>query len=467
MSILAGFMVPHPPLIIPEIGKGEEGKIQETVDAYDRVGREIAELAPETIVVISPHNMMYSDYIHIRPDRRLSGSLKQFGVNRTVAEADNDLDFVDALCRNVEGDGEEACWGVLGGKEKELDHGTLVPLHFVNRHYSGYKLVSVGLSGLPLPVHYRLGQAIKETAEHLERKTVIIASGDLSHYLKEDGPYGYRSEGPEYDHRIMEVMGEADFGQLLGFSDGFCDRAGECGHRAFAIMAGALDRTAVAVRRLSYQGTFGVGYGICTYHVTGEDPARDFLEQYRKAAEKQRAEMIRNEDAYVALARKSLEHYVTVGSRLELPADLPAEMLAKRAGAFVSIHKNGDLRGCIGTIAPVQENIACEIIDNAISAAARDPRFTPVTADELSQLQYSVDILGEPEPIDSIGQLDVKEYGVIVTKGNRRGLLLPDLEGIDTPQQQVDIARQKAGIDVNETGVHLERFRVIRHGEKS
>ena len=145
-----------------------------------------------------------------------------------------------------------------------------------------------------------------------------------------------------------------------------------------------------------------------------------------------------------------------------MPADLPQELLTRRAGAFVSIHKNGQLRGCIGTISAVEECLAKEIIQNAISASSRDPRFSPITADELKYLEISVDVLSEAEPIGSPDQLDVKRYGVIVSHGRKRGLLLPDLDGVDTVEEQIRIARQKAGIREHET-YSLERFEVVRH----
>ena len=132
------------------------------------------------------------------------------------------------------------------------------------------------------------------------------------------------------------------------------------------------------------------------------------------------------------------------------------------AGTFVSLHRHGHLRGCIGTIAPMQPNVAQEIIGNAISAASRDPRFLPVTPDELADLEISVDVLDEPETIASIDDLDVKEYGVIVERGLRRGLLLPNLEGVDTPQEQVAIALSKAGIQPRERYA-MQRFRVTRY----
>ena len=145
---------------------------------------------------------------------------------------------------------------------------------------------------------------------------------------------------------------------------------------------------------------------------------------------------------------------------------LPEEMLKNRAGAFVSLHIDGDLRGCIGTISPVADSIAEEIIANAISASTRDPRFSPVRVDELPFLEYSVDILKEPERIDSPDELDVKKYGVIVTKGMKRGLLLPNLESVDTVSEQIAIAKQKAGISINDDNVELERFEVTRHCPK-
>ena len=138
-------------------------------------------------------------------------------------------------------------------------------------------------------------------------------------------------------------------------------------------------------------------------------------------------------------------------------------MLTRRAGVFVSLRKEGRLRGCIGTIGPVRGNIAEEIRENAVSAATRDPRFSPVRQEELAALEISVDVLGEPEKIRSRDQLDVKRYGVIVSKGLRRGLLLPNLEGVDTVDEQLSIALQKAGLSPRERDFEMERFEVVRH----
>ncbi len=171
--------------------------------------------------------------------------------------------------------------------------------------------------------------------------------------------------------------------------------------------------------------------------------------------------MTPKKDPCVALARQTIDLYVREGRVLRIPEDTPEELLSARAGAFVTLYKNGQLRGCIGTISPVRKTLADEIIHNAISSSTEDPRFSPVTADELSDLVISVDVLGDAEPIESIEELDPLRYGVIVTQRFRRGLLLPNLEGIDTPEEQVAIALRKAGIYGGE--YKLERFEVVRH----
>lgn len=167
-------------------------------------------------------------------------------------------------------------------------------------------------------------------------------------------------------------------------------------------------------------------------------------------------------DPLVALAKEAVEEYVRFGLMTSVPVPCPPE-LATRAGAFICLKVHGQLRGCIGTIEPTKPNLAAEIIENAINSATGDPRFFPVTSDELDDLEYMVDVLGHAEQINGFDQLDPKKYGVIVESGLKRGLLLPDLEGVDTVEEQVDIAMKKAGIFRGEP-VTLYRFEVKRHG---
>jgi len=460
MSVLAAFMVPHPPMIVPDVGRGSETQIEETTRAYQKTAEEIAALRPETIVITSPHSVMYSDYFHISPGKGAKGSFAGFGAPQTAFEARYDEELVKEICRIA--DAREFPAGTLGERDKNLDHGTMVPLWFIEQKYRDFNLVRIGLSGLPLTDHYRLGQMIRQAAEDLGRRTVLVASGDLSHKLQDYGPYGFAEEGPQYDQRIMDVCGRAAFGELFDFSESFCDRAAECGHRSFVIMAGAFDGLDVEATVLSHQDVTGVGYGICTFYPGKGNDDRHFLDQYLAKKEQESADKNNSSDAYVKLARASLESYILRREKMKIPEGLPEEMTRTRAGAFVSIHKDGALRGCIGTIGPTTGCVAQEIIDNAISASTRDPRFPAISPDELKYLEINVDVLGEPEDIESKEQLDPKRYGVIVSSVGKRGLLLPDLEGIDTVEQQIEIAKQKAGIHRFES-VKLQRFEVIRH----
>ena len=460
MALVGAFIVPHPPLIIPEVGRGEEKKVHKTIQSYHEVAKRIAELKPDTIIITSPHTIMYSDYFHISPGKKAKGNFGNFRAKEVSLQVNYDEDFVRALEACAERDGVEA--GTLGEKNPELDHGTMVPLYYINQYYKDYQLVRIGLSGLSLPLHYRLGKCIEKTADKLNRRIVFVASGDLSHKLKEEGPYGFAQEGVDFDQRIVEAMKEGNFLKFLEFNPDDCELAAECGLRSFVIMAGALSGKSVEPDFLSYEGTFGVGYGVCEYKIIGEDKNRNFDEIFTQKQKELARELQRQEDPYVHLARHSLETFISTGQYAKLPEGLPEDMLNRRAGVFVSLKKHGSLRGCIGTISPVTESIAQEILRNAVSAAAEDPRFAPVTVDELDELVYSVDVLSTAEPIEAIEELDVKRYGVIVSADRKRGLLLPNLENVDTVEQQVEIARKKAGIYNNER-VTLERFEVVRH----
>ena len=453
-------MVPHPPLIIPQVGRGSESQVETTIRSYRKVAEDIAELAPDTIIISSPHCVMYSDYFHISPGTGAKGSFSGFRAPSVKFREEYDTELVREICRLA--DEKHFPAGTIGERDRELDHGTMVPLYFIRQKLQDFRIIRLGLSGLALTRHYELGQLIKEAVEHTGRRVVYVASGDLSHKLQSYGPYGFSPEGPQYDDRIMEVMGSGDFGQLLEFDETFCEKAAECGHRSFVIMAGALDGQSVKVKKLSHEDVTGVGYGICEFFPGPEDADRFFLKTYldqkKTECEKQRS----HEDPYVALARKSLEQYILTREEITIPDSLPEEMTRERAGIFVSIHEHGRLRGCIGTIQPATECIAREIISNAISASTRDPRFDPIEPDELPWLEIHVDVLGKPEKIRSMEELDVRRYGVIVTKGFKRGLLLPDLDGVDTVEQQVSIAKRKAGISPKEDA-EMERFEVIRH----
>ena len=263
MPILAGYMVPHPPIVVPEIGGGEERKIIDTLNSFDEVASDIASIKPDTIILTSPHSIMYRDYFHISPGRNARGDFSRFGARNVLFEVSYDDELVSALEDVCESAGIAA--GTDGERDPYLDHGTTVPLYFINKRYTDYKLVRIGLSGFNLNTHYEFGKAIRKAVDKTGRRAVFVASGDLAHCQKEDGPYGFSPEGPLYDEMIMKTMGEGDFASLTSYDPDLLDKAMECGHRSFTIMGGAFEGINLETVELSHEATFGVGYGFCIY----------------------------------------------------------------------------------------------------------------------------------------------------------------------------------------------------------
>ncbi|MCR5757924.1 MAG: AmmeMemoRadiSam system protein A [Selenomonas sp.] len=462
MGLLGACVVPHPPLIIPEIGRGEERGISATIAAYKKAAQWAVEKQPDLIVITSPHAKMYADYLQVSAGAGAKGSFAAFGHPEVSFSVAYDEEFVAGL--SVLADEIQLPAGTLGKQDGSLDHGTMIPLYFLQEVGYRGRIVRIGLAGISQENHYALGVLLTQVAERLGRRMVLVASGDLSHKLKADGPYGFDPAGPVFDERMGRCFREGDFLKLLTTPAEMADRAAECGLRSFWIMAGALDRRQVKSQLLSLEGPFGVGYAVAIFNLLQHDESRNLGEQAAKLHQQEMVQLREKEDVYLSLARYSLEHFVRTGQRAAVPENLPAELTRQRAGAFVSIKKDGQLRGCIGTILPVRDNLAQEILANAVSAGTGDPRFSPVTEAELGELVYDVDVLSAPEPIAGMEMLDVKRYGVIVESadGSRRGLLLPDLAGVDTVEQQVDIARKKGNIASGEQ-IKLWRFTVTRH----
>lgn len=497
MSIVAAYAVPHPPLIVPAVGKGEEHGIQSTIDAYLEVAARIEEHRPETIIVTSPHAPAFSDGFFISNSESIVGGLEMFGAENSTLSATGDRDLAELIASLANQTGIPI--GMGASYDGPIDHATYIPLYFLRDFLPYTNIVRVGLSGLSPREHRMMGRCFELASNILSRRVVLIASGDLSHKLTHDGPYGFNEAGPQFDQAIVNIFKSGDLDDLFAFDELFCEEAAECGLRSFQMMAGALAGSTFDSELLSYEGPFGVGYAVACFEVTGQKdndehsandetssiniedglegnlvdnegnssdestPTSASSESVPFDETEERSASKTTPDPFVALARASVEYFVTTERPLLMPEGLSPELSEKRAGVFVSLHEHGELRGCIGTIAPTRDSIAQEIISNAISACSNDPRFYPVQKNELDYLSYSVDVLFPPESIDSPDELDPQEYGVIVTKGSKRGLLLPNLEGVNTVAEQIAIAKQKAGISPDESGVKLERFKVVRH----
>ncbi len=461
MSMLCAILTPHPPVLLPEVGHGREKEISATDQSMRSAAAAVAQWQPEVLIIASPHTVLYSDYFHISPGDNAVGDMSAFAAPEVRLAVQYDTALRSEIIRLAEEAGLHA--GTLGERNPSLDHGVVIPLYYLRKAGVHCPIIRIGISGFSALAHYRLGQCIAQAVDNLGRRAVFVASGDLSHKLKADGPYGFAPEGPLFDEAVTSTMASGDFLRFLTLDTTLCERAAECGLRAFQMMAGALDGLAVLPQLLCHENTFGVGYAVAIFSVTGKDDSRCYAPLYEQAEQERMIKRRAQEDPWVRLARTSLETYIRNGQQLtSLPDGLPEELTQRAAGTFVSLHLGGRLRGCIGTIAPTAENVAWEIVNNAVSAATRDPRFAPVQPDELDALEYSVDVLGEPEVVTSLDKLDPKQYGVIVSCGGRRGLLLPDLDGVDSVQQQIDIACKKGGIDASESYT-LSRFKVVRH----
>jgi AmmeMemoRadiSam system protein A len=437
-GIVFGCIVPHPPLLVPEVGGGREMDISATIEAMKELTRRLAEKRPETVIIISPHGPILYDAMGVATASSLRGTMRNWGARRADHDFENDPDMVAALQAEARAAGIPL--DTIGDRDYDLDHGVMVPIYFLVNGMGQASMVPLTFSMLPLSTHFSFGQAISRAAEQAGKRVAIVASGDLSHRLIRGAPAGYDPMGEVFDKKLVEAIQSYDVSAVLNFDEQLVDKAGECGLRSIVILLGALDGTKVKPDVLSYEGPFGVGYMVASLDV-------------------EEAEVVEMHPL-TRLARDTVESYVKEG-KLPRLKELTPEMKEK-AGVFVSIKKHGQLRGCIGTFEPKQQNVAEEIISNAVSSALRDPRFLPVDAEELPDLTYSVDVLTMPEPVESEKELDPGRYGVIVERGKRHGLLLPDLEGVDTVEKQIDICRQKAGILPDEP-VKLYRFEVKRY----
>ena len=465
-NILGCYLMPHPPLAISTIGKGEERKIQSTLDSCDIIGREISSIKPEIIIIITPHGTMFSDAIAISNEESIQGNLEQFMDFKTYMNIKIDKGFNKNLINICEKENIPAALidsNLLSrfNRTYGLDHGSIVPLHFVNKYYNNYKLVHITYAAIGNIDLYRFGMALQKTINMLNKKSVIIASGDLSHRLTKDGPYDYSPQGKIFDEELLLKLQKGDVIGVFNMDKCLVEDAGECGLRSVYILLGAMEGNKVNGNLLSYEGPFGVGYGVMRFESKEENVSN--LEKLMNKKKEDFNKKISSSNSYVKLARESLNYYYSNGKMMKHSSCLPKEMLNNKHGVFVSIKKFNQLRGCIGTILPTTNSVAEEIIRNSIKAATEDPRFIEVSKDELEDLDISVDVLTEPIKATK-EELNPKIYGVIVNKGRKRGLLLPNLEGVNTVEEQLSIACEKAGINPLED-YEIEKFEVMRYEE--
>lgn len=485
--MLSYYLMPHPPIIIPDIGKGNENKAINTIKACEEVGKKINQLSPETIIIITPHGTVFKDAIAIITSKTLSGDLRNFNAPNIKFNFEIDTTLTSKIIENATKENIPVVTldektSNLYNIDLELDHGAMVPLYFL-KNSKTFKLVHITYGMLSPLELMNFGRCIKNAVNYCNKKAVFIASGDLSHRLTVDGPYPYTPAGKEFDEKLINILQNNNLKDLFTIDKSLIREAGECGLRSLYILAGAINSNNINSTLLSYEGPFGVGYGVMefkekclesnnssnnnyndsTQNSSLKDTSEDLYTKIINNKENEHKRRIKEGSIYTRLARKNLDLYFNEGKLVSLDDINDEKLLNDKKGVFVSLKINGDLRGCIGTISPTTDTVAEEIIRNSISAAVNDPRFSPLRKEELKDVDISVDLLYPPEET-TFDKLDPKTYGVIVSCGNKRGLLLPNLEGINTAEEQVSIAREKGNIFPNEPYT-LQRFKVERFKE--
>jgi MEMO1 family protein len=258
-------LTPHPPLIIPDIGKGEERAITNTIQSMETLVEYMARYNPETCLIISPHGNYQSDAMGILTAPASNGDLSTWGVRTPTQYFDNDLDLVDLIQKESKQEG--VLLKSIGEKYYILDHGVMVPMYFLGRALKGVPLVPLTFSWLSLMMHFSFGKAIQKAVNKSGKRVAVIASGDMSHRLIPGAPAGFDPKGIEFDKKIAGYLAAMDTKSILNMDEYLIDRAGECGLRSIVIMLGMLDGLKVKPSVLSYEGPFGVGYLVASFEV--------------------------------------------------------------------------------------------------------------------------------------------------------------------------------------------------------
>lgn len=457
-SIVFAGIAPHPPIMVPEVGHEAIAEVRDSIEAMAAFTERLIASGAETVVLISPHAPLDPTAFVAYQGPTLYGDFAAFRSPKTTVEAELD----EQLLLQISHEAKCSAYEVLRFRGHALDHGTTVPLYFLQHNGWQGQVVALGYSFLADDDHLAFGACIRRAGDRVGRRVACVASGDLSHRLKPEAPAGYNPRAYRFDEEVVSALRANSPGRIKNIDHELRKLAGECGYRSLLVALGATQDLPSSCEVLNYEAPFGVGYLVAQLSSVAASAAEQV--QNADQSESARQEMDSG-DRLLALARSAVETFVITNSQVIPPANATG-ILAARAACFVSIKtRSGDLRGCIGTIEPARETLTQEVILNAIHAASRDPRFPPVSPSELPELRYSVDVLSAPEPT-TFEALDPKDYGLIVEDehGLQRGLLLPDIEGVDTATKQVEIAARKSGIAPG-TRLKLSRFRVQRFRE--
>jgi AmmeMemoRadiSam system protein A len=445
LSIPCAVLMCHAPIVIPKIAGGRARECARTTAAMAATAARLLAHAPDVLVIISPHTPRDPLRFGIAHDEQLSGDFAKFGVPELALQLPGAPEAAAMLAQVAQESGL-ACSRVSG---RRLDHGALVPLYFVRE--AGWNGPTL-LLALPYPdtgTETAMGRALAEAATRLGQRWCVLASGDMSHRLTPDAPAGYHPSARQFDASFRDLLESGELERAADIDPALREIAAEDVVDSCTVAASAVNFDATGHRILSYEGPFGVGYLEAVLHEVGV--------QERASSEDREHANDAPPRVLLDVARAAIAARLC-GERYDPPA-LPAPWSRSR-GVFVTLRdSDGELRGCIGHLEPNYATLSQEVASCAVSSATRDTRFAPVTKDELFDLRIELSVLSPTEPVSGLHRLDPERFGVAVSSGPLRGVLLPGIEGVRSARDQVRIAAAKAGLHAD-APLSLERFEV-------
>lgn len=448
MSVTCAALMCHAPIVIPKIAGERAGDCARTTAAMAEVAQRLCAHEPDVLVLISPHAPRDPRRFGLVRAAWLEGDFGRFGVPEVALRMRGAPEAAAAVAEAA-GRRDLSTWSPSG---TALDHGALVPMHFLNEAgYTG-KILLVALPYPDTGLEPAMGHAIADAARALGQRFVVLASGDMSHRLQPGAPSGFHPQAKRFDQLFVQLMERGELGEAVRLPPELRELAAEDVVDSCTVAAAAVGFDSTGHRVLSYEGPFGVGYCEAVLH-DGEAARASAARTTARATDQ------RPPRELLEVARNAIDACLH-GRRCVVPR-LPAPYDRSR-GVFVTLRDSeGGLRGCIGHLEPHHDTLAEEIASCAVATALHDTRFARVEADELDDLRIELSLLSPAEPVRSLAELDPARYGVIVSRGVRRGVLLPEVEGVTSAEQQVRIAARKAGLELDDH-VDLERFEVIK-----
>ncbi|SFB18348.1 Aromatic ring-opening dioxygenase, LigB subunit [Acetitomaculum ruminis DSM 5522] len=465
MSIISTYVLPHAQALIPEISKDRISKFEATTISYNEIAEKIAAIEPETIIIINSHEAVYGDYFHINNKECASGDFSAYGAGNVKFSFDYDTELVKAI--------ENICLekdfpAGTEGEDKPLSHGIMVPLYYLNKYIKNeYKVVSISISGLGNSIHYKFGQLINDAVEATGRKAIVIASGDFSHRVKKDSPFGYHKNGALYDGLLTTALRKTDFLNLFGFEDDMVLAATECVLMPITIMAGCLDGKNPVPDFKSYEAPFGIGMCVCGFTIDDfeeNDSTRRFLRILNERILDGVDRKIENAPNAIKISMITLQTLLTEDRIIdanELPKEITDPLINDHNGVFVSFKINKRARGSMGSFTVTTSNVVTEIITMTVAAASNDLRFKPITLEELDAISVTVDIIEPLESIQFLNQVNHRKHGLYIEKDGVIGLCLPNAQDFKSSKQMLEIALAEAGFKEDDD-YKMYRFDTMR-----